>query len=223
MHLHVAIDGPAGAGKSTIAKAVARKLNIPYLDTGAMFRTLAFYAFESGIDPNDESGVERALPNAKIKITYDEGVQRMWLNGRDITSDIRTPKIGRGASDISRHPAVRAKLLEMQRQVAKDGSVVMDGRDICTVVMPDAPFAFYVTASVSERAKRRIKEFEQKGETAPTIEQMEQMISERDYQDMNREFAPLKVAERAIVVDTTELTIDESIAAVLRAVTGEGE
>lgn len=218
--LHIAIDGPAGAGKSTVAKAVAAALGIPYLDTGAMYRTLALYALENGVDPNDAAGVEQLLSSADVRVAYEQGVQHMLLNGEDVTGRIRTPEVSKGASDIGVHPPVREKLVELQQRVAREGPVVMDGRDIGTVVMPDAEFKFYVTASARERAKRRILEMERSGRTPPPMDEMERVILARDYTDSNRATAPLRQAPDAVLLDTTQLTIRQGVDLVLGAVRG---
>ncbi|MDL2236035.1 (d)CMP kinase [Christensenellaceae bacterium OttesenSCG-928-L17] len=218
-YIHVAIDGPAGAGKSTIAKAVAKALRIPYLDTGAMYRTLALYAIRAGVDPRDEAGVGGILPGADIRIAYDAaGMQHMLVQGEDVTGYIRTNEVSKGASDIGVHPAVRKKLVQMQQQVAAEGPVVMDGRDICTVVMPHAPHKFFVTASPRIRAERRRKEFLEKGQDAPSIEELEQAIIARDATDSGRACDPLRQTEDAMLIDTSNLTIEESIQTVLRAI-----
>ena len=218
MTIHVAIDGPAGAGKSTIAKGVAQALDIPYLDTGAMYRTLAYYALQTGVDPRDEAAVTKILPDADIGVNYVDGVQHMLIQGEDITGKIRTPEVGKGASDIGVHPAVRKKLVAMQQQVAAQGSVVMDGRDICIAVMPAAPHKFFVTASPRIRAARRLKELNEKGLNAPSLDELEQAIRDRDYTDMHRACDPLRQTEDAVLVDTSELSIAQSIAAVLAAI-----
>ncbi len=218
MTLHIAIDGPAGAGKSTIAKAVARQLSIPYLDTGAMYRTLALFALQNGVSPQDGPGVEQILPQADIQIVYQENAQHMLLNGEDVTSGIRTPEVSKGASDIGVHPPVREKLVELQQQVARQGDIVMDGRDIGTVVMPEAAYKFFVTASAHERALRRYKEMLDRGETPPSIEEMEQTILSRDHTDSTRACNPLRQAEDALLIDTSDLTIEQSVQCVLDAI-----
>jgi cytidylate kinase len=222
--IHIAIDGPAGAGKSTIAKAVAKKLSIPYLDTGAMYRTLALYALSRGVNPLDGSAVSSILDDAHIETRYENGLQHMILNGEDVTSLIRTPEVSKGASDIGIHTAVREKLVSMQQEVARTGSVVMDGRDICTVVMPTAKYKFFVTASARVRAERRKLEMEQRGESVPSLNALEQAILDRDYTDSHRACNPLRQTEDAMQIDTTEMTVSESIEAVLRAVArGQGQ
>ena len=218
MALHIAIDGPAGAGKSTIAKAVAQKLSIPYLDTGAMYRTLALFAVRNGVSPQDGPGVEAILPKADIRVFYQDNVQHMLLNGEDVTGSIRTPEVSKGASDIGVHPPVREKLVELQQQVAKEGDVVMDGRDICSVVMPHAEHKFFVTATAHERAARRYKEMLSRGETPPSIEELEQTILARDHTDSTRACNPLRQAEDAQLIDTSDLTIEQSVQRVLDAI-----
>ncbi len=222
MALHIAIDGPAGAGKSTIAKAVAQKLSIPYLDTGAMYRTLALFALKNSVSPQDGPGVEAILPQADISVFYQDGVQHMLLNGEDVTGSIRTPEVSKGASDIGVHPPVREKLVELQQQVAKQGDVVMDGRDICTVVMPHAEYKFFVTATAHERAIRRHKEMLARGETPPSIDQLEQDILARDHTDSTRVCNPLKRTEDAQLIDTSDLTIEQSVQRVLDAIRRQG-
>jgi len=218
--IQIAIDGPAGAGKSTIAKAVAKKLDILYLDTGAMYRALALFAFSRGVDPNDGPAAVALLPEAEITVRYENGGQRTLLNGRDVSDEIRTPAISKGASDISVHPPVRVRLAELQRQVARETDVVMDGREIGTFVLPDAPHKFFVTASPRIRAQRRLLEMQARGEEAD-LDELEAAILARDHRDSTREFAPLRQAEDAVVLDTTELTIDEAVNAVLSALGGK--
>lgn len=217
--LQIAIDGPAGAGKSTIGKAVAKKLGILYLDTGAMYRTLALFALRNGVDPEDGAAVAGILPKADIRVVYSDGEQRMLLSGEDVTGLIRTPEISKGASDISVHQVVRQKLVEMQRQTAEENDVVMDGRDICTVVLPSAQHKFFVTASPASRACRRLLEMQQKNEhPLPSLAEMEEMIRARDHTDSTRACAPLRQADDAVLIDTTELSIEESVNAVLNRI-----
>jgi len=214
--LNIAIDGPAGAGKSTIAKALAKEMNIRYLDTGAMYRAMAVCALRAGVDPNDADAVAQILPQSDVQVRYDgENQQHVFLNGEDVTGELRTPLVSKGASDIAVHAAVRVKLVELQRQVAKEYDVVMDGRDIGTYVLPDTPHKFYVDATPNERAKRRLLELQEKGQALDmTLTEMERDILARDATDSNREFAPLRRADDAVYIDTTGMRIEEAIAAV---------
>lgn len=218
--MKIAIDGPAGAGKSTVARAVAQKLNLNYLDTGAMYRAAAYAMIEQGIDPTDWEKVLVALPSLDMKIIYENGVQKVLLDSKDATPYLRTPRISKGASDIAVIPELRLKLVELQREVANAYDLVMDGRDIGTYVLPDAEFKFFITASPRERAKRRYLELK---ETAPNadINEIEREIIARDKTDSEREFAPLKQAEDAILVDTTELNREQVIDCVSAYVMGE--
>ena len=194
--ISIAIDGPSGAGKSTLARRLATTLRFLYVDTGAIYRTIAYYAYANHLDPADEAAVLAALPNIRIELCHDaEGLQRMILNGEDVTDAIRLPQISQYASVVSAYPGVRAFLLEMQRDFARKGSVIMDGRDIGTVVLPQADVKIFLTAS-------------------PEIQQ-------RDWDDSHRETAPLRQAEDAVVVDTTELNFEESLAALLTVVRGK--
>lgn len=215
--INIAIDGPAGAGKSTVAKAVAKKLGILYLDTGAMYRAMALKAMREGIDPNDE---ERVLPLLECTEIYAKnigGTQHTYLDGEDVSGLIRTPEISRGASDISAIPDVRIKLAQIQRNIAHTSDVVMDGREIGSYVIPECENKFYVTASVDERARRRLLELKEKGrDNGMTAEDMAKDIAERDYNDSHRAFAPLLRLPEAILIDTTDLTIDEAVNAVLK-------
>lgn len=217
-YIHIAIDGPAGAGKSTIAKAVSAALAIPYLDTGAMYRTLSLFAIENGADPRDAKAVAAILPWADVRVVYKDGVQHMLLNGEDVTDRLRSPENSKGASDIAVHPPVRKKLVELQQRFASGNSVVMDGRDIGTVVMPDAQFKFFVTASARVRAQRRMDEMRLKGEPIPTLDEMEQSILARDHTDSTRACAPLRQAMGSMLLDTTNLSIEQSINTVLDVV-----
>ena len=208
----IAIDGPAGAGKSTIAKALARELGFRYVDTGAIYRTVAYFLDLLGISPKDVDGVERYIDELTIGIEYDdEGLQHMIMNGMDVTGEIRTQDISQKASLVSAHPVVREVLLDMQRDVAKTHNVLMDGRDIGTVVLPKADVKIFLTASAEVRAQRRYEELIAKGQKAslPTILKE---IQQRDYQDTHRPIAPLKMARDSIKVDTSDLTIGEVIA-----------
>lgn len=218
--MKIAIDGPAGAGKSTVARAVAQKLNLNYLDTGAMYRAAAYGMIEQGIDPADREKVLAALPALGMEIIYENGVQKVLLDNKDVTPHLRSPRISKGASDIAVIPELRLKLVELQREVANTYDLVMDGRDIGTYVLPDADFKFFITASPRERAKRRYLELK---EVAPDadINEIEREIIARDKTDSEREFAPLKQAEDAILVDTTALNREQVIDCVSAYVMGE--
>ncbi len=202
----VAVDGPAGSGKSTVAKEIAKALGILYIDTGAMYRTVGMACLKKGIDPTDESAVVASLDGLDMKIFPEAGGQRILLDGEDITSRIRTEEIGKAASSVAAYQKVREKLVEIQQGLAKEQSVIMDGRDIGTKVLPDAEVKIYLDASVEERAKRRVGELEAQGKTAD-LETIREEIAQRDYQDMHRENSPLCRAEDAVNVDTTGLDI----------------
>lgn len=204
----IAIDGPAGAGKSTIAKLVAKELGFVYVDTGAMFRCIAYNILESQTDPLDEKVVEKKLNNSLISVKYIEDKQHVYLNDSDVTDFIRSEAVGNCASKIAGYSSVRGMLLKLQREVAESQSVVMDGRDIGTVVLPNADLKIYLTASVEERTRRRVLELTNKGE-APDPEKIKQDIIIRDKQDMEREIAPLKQAEDAVLLDSSDMTIEE--------------
>ena len=209
-HYSIAVDGPSGAGKSTLAKALARELNIIYVDTGAIYRTIGLEVFRRGLDPKNEAEVSAILPELSIRMEYeDDGLQHMFLNGEDVTADIRLPNISLYASDVSALPAVRAFLLEMQRELARRNCVIMDGRDIGTVVLPDAEVKIYLTASAEERAKRRFLELAARGAGKTYHEVLEEQRL-RDDNDMHRAIAPLKPAEDSVIVDTTELDFEQS-------------
>ena len=215
--INIAIDGPAGAGKSTVARAVAKKLGILYLDTGAMYRAMALKAMQEGIDPNDKEQVLPLLECTEIYAKNIGGTQHTYLDGEDVSGLIRTPEISRGASDISAIPDVRIKLAQIQRNIAHTSDVVMDGREIGSYVIPECENKFYVTASVDERARRRLLELKEKGrDNGMTVEDMAKDIAERDYNDSHRTFAPLLRLPEAILIDTTDLTIDEAVNAVLK-------
>ena len=202
----VAVDGPAGSGKSTVAKEIATALGILYIDTGAMYRTVGMACLKKGIDPADEGAVVASLDDLDMKIFPEAGGQRILLDGEDITSRIRTEEIGKAASSVAAYQKVREKLVEIQQGLAKEQSVIMDGRDIGTKVLPDAEVKIYLDASVEERAKRRVGELEAQGKTAD-LEIIREEIAHRDYQDMHRENSPLCRAEDAVNVDTTGLDI----------------
>ncbi len=217
--LNIAIDGPAGAGKSTIAKAIAKKLGILYLDTGAMYRALALKAIRLGIDPNDAARVVPMLPGTTVGVYSENGAQHTLLDGEDVTGLIRTQEIAKGASDISVIPEVRVKLAQCQREIAAGNDVVMEGRDMGSYVIPDTPYKFYVTASSDERARRRLKELREKGaDLGKTHEEIRLEIEARDYTDSHRAFVPLTRTEDAVLVDTTGMSIDEAVNAVLSRV-----
>lgn len=202
----VAVDGPAGSGKSTVAKEIAKALGILYIDTGAMYRTVGMACLKKGIDPANESAVVASLDDLDMKIFPEAGGQRILLDGEDITSRIRTEEIGKAASSVAAYQKVREKLVEIQQGLAKEQSVIMDGRDIGTKVLPDAEVKIYLDASVEERAKRRVGELEAQGKTAD-LETIREEIAQRDYQDMHRENSPLCRADDAVNVDTTGLDI----------------
>lgn len=214
----VAVDGPSGAGKSTLAKEVAAQLHILYVDTGAIYRTIGYHAFRKGVDPKDAEAVIALLPEIHVDMVYSEdGLQHMLLNGEDVTTQIRLPEISMYASAVSAIPRVRDFLLEMQRSMARRTSVIMDGRDIGTVVLPEADVKIYLTASVEKRAERRMKELIQRGTPRPFEEVLREM-EERDWADMHRDVAPLRQAEDAILVDTSDIGFDESRELLLRVI-----
>lgn len=211
----VAIDGPSGAGKSTLAKAVAAALDILYVDTGAIYRTIGCYVKEKGVHPRDNEAVIALLSEIHIEMRYaEDGLQHMILNGKDVTTEIRQNEISQYASDVSAIPEVRTFLLEMQRQFARTNSVIMDGRDIGTVVLPDAEVKVFLTAPLAERARRRFVELEQRG-TPRAYEDVLREMEQRDYNDSHRAAAPLRQAEDAVLLDTGELNFEESLAALL--------
>ena len=216
----IAIDGPAGAGKSTIARRLAKELGYYYVDTGAIYRTVAYFMDLLGISPKDVDGVERYIDELTIEIEYDEeGVQHMIMNGMDVSGDIRTQDISQKASLVSAHPCVREMLLDMQRDVAKQHNVIMDGRDIGTVVLPKANVKIFLTAAPEVRAKRRTDELAAKGQKADYNKILKE-IQQRDYQDTHREIAPLKMARDSVKVDTSELDIDQVVAEI-KAIAGK--
>lgn len=208
--MNIAIDGPAGAGKSTIAKLLAAKLGILYLDTGAMYRAVGLKALNTGVDISDEAAVEKMLSDTKIDVTQENGVQHVYLDGNDVSSAIRENAVSKAASDISAVPCVRYKMVELQREIASRCDTVLDGRDIGTFVLPNAEYKIFLTASVEERAKRRYAELKAKGSTL-TLEQIKDDIVKRDYNDSHRTLAPLKKADDATEVDTTAMSIDDVV------------
>lgn len=217
-NISIAIDGPSGAGKSTLAKEISAKLGYLYVDTGAIYRTIGYHVLSRGIEPTDAEAVAAILPDITIRLSYgDDGLQHMYLNGEDVTRQIRLPDVSRYASDVSAHPAVRAFLLEMQRQLARENNVIMDGRDIGTVVLPDADVKIFLTADPEARAMRRWKELEQRGTPQP-FEQVFADIQKRDYNDSNRPVAPLRQAEDAVLLDTTKLNFAQSLEVLLNII-----
>ena len=216
--ISVAIDGPAGAGKSTIARRLAGELGVRYVDTGAIYRTVAYFMDLWGVSPKDVDGVNRYIDELTVGIEYDdEGVQHMLMNGMDVTGDIRTPEISQKASLISAHAVVRDVLLDMQRNMAEEYDVVMDGRDIGSVVLPKATVKIFLTASPEVRAKRRYQELLEKGQKA-SYEQVLKDVQQRDYQDTHREIAPLKMCRDSVKVDTSEMDLEQSVAAIRKIV-----
>ncbi len=218
---NIAIDGPAGAGKSTIAKKAAAKLGFIYVDTGAMYRAMALYFLRHGIAKEDEAAIGDALRDIDISIRYEDGAQQVILNGENVSGLIRTEEVGNMASASSAYGAVREKLLELQRSLARSSNVIMDGRDIGTCVLPQADTKIYLTASSRVRAMRRYKELQEKGQMC-NLEEIEQDIIERDYRDMHREIAPLKQAEDAVLVDTSDMDIDEVVDAIISVAAERG-
>lgn len=213
-HISIAIDGPAGAGKSTIARRLAKELGYYYVDTGAIYRTVAYFFDLWGISPKDADGISRYIDELTVGIEYDDdGVQHMIMNGMDVTADIRTQEISQKASLVSAQPIVRELLLDMQRQVALEHNVIMDGRDIGTVVLPKATVKIFLTASAEVRANRRTKELLERGQKAD-YNRILQEIQQRDYQDTHREIAPLKPARDSVKLDTSDMDIDSVIAAI---------
>ena len=212
MAYSVAIDGPAGAGKSTIAKLISREMGYIYVDTGAMYRAMAVYFSKNKVNPEDESAINEAVKNVDIKIEYQNDEQQVILNGENVTGLLRTEETGNMASKTSKYKEVRSKLVELQRELAKTTDVVMDGRDIGTTVLPDAFVKIYLTASSDARAKRRYDELVAKGEQCD-LSAIKEDIEKRDYQDMHREISPLKQAEDAVLLDTSDMNIEQVVAA----------
>ena len=217
MSINIAIDGPAGAGKSTIAKKLAQKLGYVYVDTGAMYRAMAYYFLQQGIDKTDEAAINAAVDGADVTLRYVDGAQQVLLNGEDVTGSLRSEQVGNMASNTSVYPAVRVKLVALQQKLAQTTDVIMDGRDIGTCVLPDAQVKIYLTASVGTRAKRRYDELVEKGEK-PDLAKIEADIEERDYRDMHREMSPLRQADDAVLVDSSEMNIEQVVSAILEIV-----
>ena len=211
---HIAIDGPGGAGKSTIAKAVAKKLDILYVDTGALYRTIGLYVKRNGVDPKDREGVAALLPDISIEVKYENGAQVVYLNGEDNGDAIRTPEMSMYASAVSAIPEVRAFLLETQKNIARTNSVIMDGRDIGTVILPDARVKIFLTASPECRANRRYKELLARGQNVKYEDVLSEMVS-RDNADSSRDIAPTKAADDAVLLDNSELDFEQSVEAVI--------
>lgn len=210
--INIAIDGPSGAGKSSLAKQLAQELGYLYVDTGAMYRAIGLYAVRRGADPKNAEQVEPLLPQIQLDIRLVEGTQHIYLNGEDVSTDIRAEEIGMAASGVSAIPAVRQFLLDTQRDLARANNVLMDGRDIGTVILPHAQVKIFLTASDTARAQRRYKELVEKGQN-PDYQQVLADIRQRDYQDSHRAVAPLRQAEDAVLVDTSELNLEESLEA----------
>lgn len=218
---NIAIDGPAGAGKSTIAKMTASQLGFVYVDTGAMYRAMALYFLRQGIAKEDEKAIEEACREIEVSIRYEDGIQQVLLNGENVSGLIRTEEVSNMTSATSVYKSVRQKLLELQRQLAATSNVIMDGRDIGTCVLPDAQTKIYLTASSHVRALRRHRELLEKGETC-NLEEIEQDIIERDYRDMHREIAPLKQAEDAVFLDSSQMTIRQVVDGIINAARERG-
>ena len=213
MGYSIAIDGPAGAGKSTIAKKVAAKKGCCYVDTGAIYRAMAYFLLENGVKGEETDRIAKKCQEANIRVAYEAGEQQVFLNGENVSGEIRKEEVGNMASKTSGYGQVRKKLVELQQQLAKKADVVMDGRDIGTVVLPDAQVKVYLTASVATRAKRRYDELSEKGQEC-NLEKIEADIEQRDYQDMHRENSPLRQAEDATLVDSSNMSIEEVVAAI---------
>lgn len=214
MSYNIAIDGPAGAGKSTIAKSIAKKMNLIYVDTGAMYRAMALFMIRENVSSQDAEGIRIKCQQADITIGYENGIQIVYLNGENVNEYLRHEEVGKMASITSAQPAVRIKLVELQQALAAKSDCIMDGRDIGTCVLPSADVKIYLTASSMVRAKRRFDELAQKGETCD-LQQIKKDIEERDYRDMNRETSPLKQADDAILVDTSDMSIEQVVNSII--------
>ncbi len=221
MSFNIAIDGPAGAGKSTIAKLAAKKLNFLYVDTGAMYRAMAYYFMTHGISPEEEEKIKASCPDIKIQLKYENQTQQMYLNDVNVTDEIRQEEVGNMASKTSAYPFVRQKLTNLQKEIAASENIIMDGRDIGTCVLPEAQLKIYLTASVHTRAMRRYQELLEKGSVCD-MEEIEKDIEARDYRDMHREIAPLKAAEDAVVVDSSDMTIDQVVEKIMKLAKAAG-
>lgn len=217
MGINIAIDGPSGAGKSTLARKLAEKLNYIYVDTGALYRTIGLYTLRKGVDPQDTVAVEELLPEIEVGLRFVESEQHVYLNGEDVSSEIRVHEVSQYASLVSAIPAVRQYLFETQQSMAKKFNVIMDGRDIGTVVLPNAEVKIFLTASPEVRARRRYNELLQRGQNVD-FDQVLADVIKRDEQDMNRPVAPLKPAEDSIIIDTSEFTFDESLAVLYKTI-----
>ncbi len=213
--INIAIDGPAGSGKSTVAKRIAKDYNILYLDTGAMYRACALKVLEAGVCPEDEAAIVDLMKDVRLDVVYENGMQKTLLDGRDVSEEIRKNPVSMASSTVSKHASVRMRLVEKQREIAGKMSCVLDGRDIGTYVLPDADFKFYLTASPDVRAKRRYEELKSRGAEVE-FGQLKEEIMRRDEQDMNRSFAPLKQAEDAVLIDTSQMTADEVVGTIER-------
>jgi len=214
-NIQIAIDGPSGAGKSTMAKIIAKELGILYLDTGAMYRAVALKAIKSGIDTKDSEALAEMVKDIDLRIVYENGVQKVILDGEDVTDEIRTPAVTVGSSDVAVNPAVREKMVELQREIASENSVIMDGRDIGTHVLPNADVKIFLTASIEDRAKRRYEELKQKGMLKQSFEELKMEMEYRDKNDSTRAHSPLKKADDAILLDTTGFSVEESAKVIL--------
>ena len=213
--IRIAIDGPSGAGKSTLARRIAQELGISYLDTGAMYRAVALKAIRLGIDTRDHESVSRIMPDIDISVDYHDGVQRIYLDGEDVSSAIRTNEVSMGASNVSAFPEVRTRLVALQQEIARNNPVVMDGRDIGTKVLPDASLKIFLTATAEERARRRYLELKEKGLLDKTFQELVAEIEERDRNDSTRQHSPLKKAEDAVVIDSTGKSVEELVAFIM--------
>lgn len=217
-NIQIAIDGPSGAGKSTMAKLVSKELGILYLDTGAMYRTVALKALKTGVDTKDSTALSEMVADIVIDVIYHDEQQKVYLDGEDVTGEIRTPEVTVGSSDVAVVPEVRKKMVELQQEIAKAKSVVMDGRDIGTHVLPDADVKIFLTATPDARAKRRYEELKEKGALKQSFEELKIDMEYRDQNDSNRKVSPLKKADDAILLDTTELSIKDSVKMILNIV-----